>query len=102
MIADGKPDLAWQAAQKHDGHLVELMLGARYIPDANVRAQLFAPVVAPCSAQRKMPPRKRRRSTPSAWTRPDAATFDLLAREVKPDADARRARRSHRVAAADS
>ena len=34
MIGDGKPDQAWQSAVKHDGHLNELMLGVRYLPDA--------------------------------------------------------------------
>jgi DNA-binding transcriptional ArsR family regulator len=31
ILGDGKPDQAWQTAQKHEGHLAELMLGARYI-----------------------------------------------------------------------
>ena len=77
--------MAWQAAQKHDGHLPELMLGARYIPDAKVRAQLFAPVSALLAAT---PDAATKTAALGAlgWIRPDAATFDLLAREVKPDA----------------
>ena len=29
MIADGKPDEAWQTALKHQAHLVELLLSVR-------------------------------------------------------------------------
>jgi len=85
ILGDGKPDLAWQAAQKHEGHLPELMLGARYIPDPNVRAQLFAPVSALLGATQDAAA-KTAALEALGWIRPDPATFDLLAREVKLDA----------------
>ena len=85
MLGDGKPDLAWQAAQKHESHLPDVMLGARYIPDASVRAQLFAPVSA-LLATTQDAATKTAALEALGWIRPDAATFDLLAREVKPDA----------------
>ncbi len=57
LIGDGKPDEAWQAAVKHQGHLVELLLSVRYLPAAPasgggtaVRDQLFdANRQAPCN-----------------------------------------------------
>ena len=61
------------------------MLGARYIPDANVRAQLFAPVSALLGTTQDAAT-KTAALEALGWVRPDAATFDLLAREVKPDA----------------
>ena len=93
MIADGKPDGAWQTAVKHQAHLVELLLSVRYLPAAPspgaaaVRDQLFAPI-AKLLATNEGPVTRTAALDALGWIRGDAATFDLLAKEVKPDAEA--------------
>ena len=92
MIGDGKPDEAWQTALKHQAHLVELLLSVRYLPaapapgGADVRDQLFAPI-AKLLATNEGPVTRTAALDALGWIRHDAATFDLLAKEVKPDAE---------------
>jgi azurin len=93
MIGDGKPDEAWQAALKHQAHLVELLLSVRYLPvaltsggGADVRDQLFAPI-AKLLATNEGPVTRTAALDALGWIRRDAATFNLLAKEVTPDAE---------------
>jgi azurin len=92
MMADGKPDDAWQTTLKHQAHLVELLLSVRYLPaapasgGAGLRDQLFAPI-AKLLATNEGPPIRTAALDALGWIRGDAATFDLLAKEVKPDAE---------------
>ena len=92
MIGDGKPDEAWQAALTHQAHLAELLLSVRYLPaapapgGADVRDQLFAPI-AKLLATNEGPVTRTAALDALGWIRRDAATFDLLAKEVKPDAE---------------
>ena len=93
MIADSKPDDAWQIALKHQGHIVELLLGVRYLPapaagsDVDLRGLLFAPI-ATLLKTAEDPVTRAAALDALGWTRRDAATFEILAREVTPDADA--------------
>ena len=90
MAADGKPDEAWKLAVAHPSHMTELLLGIRFLQaapsGAELRSQLFTPISALLTAG---PDATTRAAALAAlgWTRQDAATFELLAREVKPDAD---------------
>ncbi len=89
MIGDGKPDDAWQIALKHEGHLVELLLGVRYLPASaggsgpDLRGLLFAPIAALLKTADD-PVTRAAALDALGWTRRDAATFEILAREVKP------------------
>ena len=94
MIGDGKPDEAWQMALKHQAHIAELLLSVRHLPAAtsagagtDLRAQLFAPAAALLKTA-DGPVVKTAALDALGWTRRDAATFDLLAREVKPESEA--------------
>jgi azurin/DNA-binding transcriptional ArsR family regulator len=81
MVADGDPAPAWQAATK-DAHLVDLLQSVPRLGKAdNLRAKLFAPVSALLN---DTPDAETRAAAVAAlgWTRRDAATFDLLAREI--------------------
>ena len=92
-------------ALKHQGHLSSCCSACAIFRQRQRRA---AQTCAASSSRRSPAPRDRRRDAATraaaldalGWTRRDAATFDLLAREVKPDADAGVARRRDRVAAA--
>ena len=53
-----------------------------------LRGQLFAPIAALLADERRIPSTRTAALDALGWTRRDAATFDLLAREVKPDAEA--------------
>jgi azurin len=90
MAADGKPDDAWKLAVAHPSHLTELLLGIKFLQAApsgsDVRSQLFTPISALLSTGPDVPTRAAALEA-LGWTRQDAATFELLAREVKPDAD---------------
>jgi azurin/DNA-binding transcriptional ArsR family regulator len=81
MVADGDPGPAWQAATK-EGHLVELLRSVpRLGKSDDLRARLFVPVSALLNGT---PDPATRAAAVAAlgWTRRDAATFDLLAREI--------------------
>jgi plastocyanin len=86
MIGDGKPEAAWQTALAHQAHIVELLLSVRHFPaaaTADLRAQLFAPIAALLKAT-DGPVTRTAALDALGWTRPDAAAFDILAREVTP------------------
>jgi azurin len=86
MIADGKPDQAWQVALGHDAHLVELLRSVRHLGNAELRAALFPPIAA-LAGGTKDPATRADALAALGWTRRDAATFDLLARAVMKDTD---------------
>jgi DNA-binding transcriptional ArsR family regulator/plastocyanin len=91
MIGDGKPDEAWQIALKHQGHIVDLLLGVRYIPapaagGPDLSGLLFTPIAALVKTA-ETPVTRAAALDALGWTRRDAATFELLAREVAPGAD---------------
>ena len=91
-IGDGTPDGAWQTAQKHQGHIVDLLLGVRYFPASaagsapDLGALLFTPIAALLKTAED-PVTRAAALDALGWTRRDAATFDILAREVTPGAD---------------
>jgi uncharacterized cupredoxin-like copper-binding protein len=91
MIGDGKPDEAWQIALKHHGHIVDLLLGVRYIPapaagGPDLGGLLFTPIAGLLKTA-ETPVTRAAALDALGWTRRDAATFELLAREVAPGAD---------------
>ena len=93
MIGDGKPDEAWQTALKHQAPprraAAQRALssgGASVGSGADVRDQLFAPI-AKLLATNEGPVTRTAALDALGWIRRDAATFDLLAKEVKPDAE---------------
>jgi DNA-binding transcriptional ArsR family regulator len=98
MIADGEPGPAWQTALK-DGHLVELLRSVPRLGKADdLRAKLFTPVSALLNEK---PDAATRAGAVAALgaTRRDAATFELLAREiVDPSRGADAAARSAAIA----
>ncbi len=85
LVADGAPDAAWQAALKRDGHLVELLRSVAHLPaagsDSALGTQLFKPIAALVDESQDAGIRAEA-LTALAWTRRDAATFEILAREV--------------------
>jgi azurin/DNA-binding transcriptional ArsR family regulator len=87
MTADGGFKPAWEIAAKHDGHLVELLRSVPDIATPELRAQLFDPIAA---LLKETPESAVRAPAFSAlgWTRPDAATFAILAGEVVKGTDA--------------
>ncbi len=88
MIADGDPMPAWQAAAKLEGHLVELLRSVPHLGKAEqLRAALSTPVTT-LLAETRDPGTRAAAIGALAWTRPDAATFDLLAREILQSGDA--------------
>jgi azurin len=91
VIADGSPAAAWQAAATQ-GQLTALLRSVPYIANADLRTQLFQPVAALIADSRDAAVRADAIAA-IGWTRRDAATFELLAREILqgPDADARAA-----------
>jgi DNA-binding transcriptional ArsR family regulator len=98
MIADGDPGPAWQVALK-EGHLVELLRGIPRLGKADdLRAKLFTPVSALLNEK---PDAATRAAAVAALgaTRTDAASFELLAREiVDPSRGADAATRSAAIA----
>jgi azurin/DNA-binding transcriptional ArsR family regulator len=91
MLADGDPQAAWQLAAGRDGHLVELLRSVPSLTAATeLRARLFDPVAAllKATAEPQDPALKTAAVTALGSTRADAATFNLLAREVTEGADA--------------
>jgi len=88
MVADGKPDEAWQLAQKHPGQIADSLGAVRYLPSSSKLGEALFPLVAEALKGAPDPATRAAAVEALGWARPDAATFDLLAREVKPDADA--------------
>jgi azurin len=82
MIADGSPQAAWQAAQKREGHLIELL---RVVPSLGGTRELAGQLSEPISAllgKTEDAPTRAAALPALASARPDTATFRLLAREV--------------------
>jgi azurin len=87
MIADGDPAPAWQAAAKPEGHPADLLKSVPHLGKSDaLRARLFTPVAA-LLADTKDPGTRAAAVSALAWTRRDAATFDLLAREILQGSD---------------
>jgi azurin len=87
MIADGDPAAAWQAAAKHEGHLVELLRSVPHLGSSDdLRARLFKPVAALLDETKDAATRAAAIAA-LGWTRRDTATFDLLAREILKGSD---------------
>jgi azurin/DNA-binding transcriptional ArsR family regulator len=85
MLADGGPEAAWQAAAGREGHLAELLRSVPHLPSGGtaqeLRRTLFDPIAA-LLAETQDPAIRVAALSSLGWTRPDTATFRLLAREV--------------------
>jgi azurin len=85
LVADGIVNPAWQMAVARRGHLMELLRVVAHLPsagsDSALGAQLFEPVAA-ISAEAKDVTTRVAALTALAWTRRDATTFGILAREI--------------------
>jgi len=82
MIVDGKPQRAWEAAAATDGHLLELLRSVPHLGGAReLREALFEPIAGLLSSSEE-PALRAAAASALGWTRPDAATFRLLAKEV--------------------
>ena len=87
MIIDGNPQAAWQAAAQQ-GHLVELLRSVPHLGGASeLRDALFEPIAGLLSKAGE-PDLRAAAASALGWTRADAETFRLLAREVVKGADA--------------
>jgi azurin len=87
MVADTSPEAAWQAAQGRDGHLAALL---KSVPMLGAHRELMARLAAPVAALLEKTGDADTRAAALlalASARPDAATFQLLAREVTGGAD---------------
>jgi azurin len=88
MIADGTPQTVWSAASKREGHLLELLRSVPQLGTAkDVRASLFDPIAA-LLRDTQDPALRGAALAALGWTRQDAATFQLLATEVRQGAGA--------------
>ena len=85
LVADGAVDPAWQIALSRDGHLLELLRGIAHLPAAGssnaLGDELFTKTAALVSESRDMATRVEAIAA-LAWTRRDATTFKILAREI--------------------
>jgi azurin len=87
MRADNAPEPAWSLAAKREGHLVELL---RSVPQLGAAPELRAALFAPVAALVKAAPDPATRVAAVAalgWTRQDAATFRIVAREATQGSD---------------
>jgi azurin len=82
MIADGDPAPAWQAAAKREGHLAELLRSVPHLGPADAWGSGLVTAVTALLADTPDPGTRTAAMGALAWTRRDAATFDLLAREI--------------------
>jgi uncharacterized cupredoxin-like copper-binding protein len=89
MLADGTPDAAWQLASKRDGHLVELLRAVPLIPAGGDGGKLRDALFTPVAALVKDDDRTRAAAALGAlgYTRPDAATFGVIAQGLTAAAD---------------
>jgi uncharacterized cupredoxin-like copper-binding protein len=91
LVADAKPDQAWQTATAHGAQIVELLRAVPSLPESggagDLRAQLFTPVAALAAGAKEADVRAAAFGA-LGWTRRDAGTFDLLAQEVIKGSDA--------------
>jgi azurin len=82
MLADGAPEAAWKAAAGREGHLQALVSSVPRLAKApELRAKLFDPISG-LIARPGDPALRAAALTSLGWTRPDAATFSILAKEV--------------------
>ena len=82
MLADGDARPVWAAAARRDNQLIELLRSVPRLGKApELRAQLAEPIAA-LLAETKDPALRTAALTALASTRPDAATFKVLAREI--------------------
>lgn len=101
MIADGKPQPAWQAAAGQEGHLLELLRSVPHLGGAReVREALFDPVAELLSTTED-PGLRAAAASALGFTRADAGTFRLVAAEVlkasDPDVRAAAVRSLHTI-----
>lgn len=91
MLADGTPDAAWKLATESTVHQRDLLRSVPLLGKADaLRAALFKPI-ASLIRNTSIPWLRAEAVGVLGWTRPDAATFDLLAEEVKTNDPAWRA-----------
>ena len=83
MLADGDYRQAWDAAAKREGQLIELLRSVPYLGSsaADLRTRLSDPISA-LLAEAKDPATRAAAVSALASTRPDAATFRAIAREI--------------------
>ncbi len=97
MLADDDSAQAWAAAEKA-GHLADLLRSVPNLGKADeLRGKLAAPIVARLAATKDAATRTAAVAA-LGFTRPDAATFDLLARELDPAGAADPATRAAAIA----
>ncbi len=84
-----QPDAAWQLASKRDGHLVELLRAVPLIPAGGDGGKLRDALFTPVAAIVKDDDRTRAAAALGAlgYTRPDAATFGVIAQGLTAAAD---------------
>jgi DNA-binding transcriptional ArsR family regulator len=85
LVGDGDPDQAWQVAEAQDSLLLELLRSVRHLPGAGNASplgdRLFTRIAAIAGESRDATLRVEALLA-LPWTRPDAATFAILAREI--------------------
>jgi hypothetical protein len=87
MLADGSPDKAWQLASQDTLHQRDLLRSVPQLGKAEaLRAALFRPISSLISLTSN-PMLRAEALGVLGWTRPDAATFDLLAKELMTGTD---------------
>ena len=87
MLAGTDPRPIWEAAAGRDGHLIELLRSVPHLGNAReLRGRLFDPIAA-LLAETKDAPTRAAAVSALPWTRADAATFRLIAREVLESSD---------------
>jgi azurin/DNA-binding transcriptional ArsR family regulator len=88
LVGDGKADEVWQMALKREEHIVQLLLAVRYMPASagDLSAQFSTSIVGLLGSSKDAATRTAALDA-LGWTSRDAATFEILAKEVKPDAD---------------
>ena len=85
IVADAAVDAAWQLAASRDGHLIELLRSIRHLPPAvgaTALADSLFTRVAAVGAESKDTTTRAEAMAALPWTRRDATTFGVLAREI--------------------
>jgi DNA-binding transcriptional ArsR family regulator len=86
LVGDGDPDQAWQLAEAGRGsHLMELLRSVPHLPGAGSASPLgdrLFPRVAAIASESQDATMRVEALLALPWTRRDAATFAILAREV--------------------
>jgi azurin len=82
MIADGDPKTAWDAATERENHLVELLRSVPHLgAAADLRSKLSEPIASLLQSA-KDPVTRTAAVSALGSTREDAATFQLIQREI--------------------